>query len=199
MLLSAAHPRLAPEPDLAHARALLEAYASEDAAQRAFRDRMLAFVDEHPRDAHERTCAPGHLTASALVVDSGGERALLSLHAKLGIWVQLGGHCDGDANLPACALREAWEESGVEGLEIDPAPLDLDIHTIPARPARPGRAAEPEHLHLDVRFLVRAPAGARERVTSESRELRWLRASEARERGCDDSVLRLFERAQLPA
>ena len=44
---------------------------------------------------------------------------LLTLHPRLGRWVQLGGHCeDGDADIAAAALREAREESGIDGLTI---------------------------------------------------------------------------------
>jgi 8-oxo-dGTP pyrophosphatase MutT (NUDIX family) len=178
-------------PDLAVARHLLAAWDPPTLEQERTRDRILAFVDEHPQDAHRRTCPPGHLTASALVLDARGERALLTFHRKLGRWLQLGGHCDGDANLAAVALREAIEESGIEDLEIDPIPVDLDVHTIPAR------KGEPEHLHLDTRFLVHAPAGASERQSEESVELRWFTREEAADLETDDSVRRLFKIAAL--
>lgn len=186
--LPAHDPRLAPTDDLAVARAQLERYAPRDAAQAAERARILAFVDAHPRDAHRRELTVGHLTASALVVDAAGERALLTLHRKLGRWLQLGGHCDGDANLAAAALREAREESGIEDLCILPEPIDLDVHTIPARPG------EPEHSHLDTRFVVFAPPGARETVSEESHELGWFSPAELAGIEVDASVRRLFER-----
>jgi 8-oxo-dGTP pyrophosphatase MutT (NUDIX family) len=173
-------------PDLAVARHLLAAWDPPTLDQERTRDRMLAFVDRHPEDAHLRTCLEGHLTASALVLDGKSERALLTFHAKLGRWLQLGGHCDGDANLAAVALREATEESGIEELEIEPLPIDLDVHSIPAR------KGEPEHLHLDTRFLVFAPQGARERTGEESLELRWFTPEEALDLETDDSVRRLF-------
>lgn len=175
--------------DLAIARGLLLDYAPRDAHQARERERMLAFLGEHPRDAHRRTCLPGHLTASCLVLDHAGERALLTFHAKLRRWLQLGGHCDGDANLPGVALREACEESGILDLEIDPRPLDLDIHPIPARPG------EPAHLHLDTRFVVRAPRGATLVLSEESLELRWFTRSELGSIETDDSVRRLFDLA----
>jgi 8-oxo-dGTP pyrophosphatase MutT (NUDIX family) len=184
--------------DLALARHVLSAWDAPTIEQERVRDRMLAFIDEHPADAHKRTCVPGHLTASALVIDAQGERALLTHHRKLGRWLQLGGHCDGDANLAAVALREAIEESGIEDLSIDPPPVDVDIHTIPARPAKDASAAEPEHLHLDTRFLVHAPAGARATASSESNELRWFTPDEVDEIETDDSVLRLV-RLAFPA
>ena len=176
-------------PDLSIARALLEAYEAPDAAQADFRDEMLAFIDAHPEDAHERSCLNGHLTTSCLLLDHAQERALLTHHAKLGRWLQLGGHTDGDANLPGAAWREATEESGIDGIEVDPTPFDLDIHGIPAR------GDEPEHLHLDVRFLGRAPKDSVEVLSEESIELGWFRPSQIAELNTDSSVVRLFDLA----
>jgi 8-oxo-dGTP pyrophosphatase MutT (NUDIX family) len=174
--------------DLAVARALLASWTPPDADQAVERDRIVAWIDAHPADAHRRTLLAGHLTASALVVDADRSRALLTHHKKLGRWLQLGGHCDGDASLAHVALREAIEESGIEGLSIDPCPIDVDIHVIPARPG------EPEHLHLDTRFLVVAPRGAREVASDESHELAWISPGEVGDFLTDASVLRLFER-----
>jgi ADP-ribose pyrophosphatase YjhB (NUDIX family) len=179
---------LAPVADLALARATIERYVPRDVAQATAREFVLRWIDEHP-DALLRSCLAGHLTSSALVVDAAGKRALLTLHEKLGRWLQLGGHCDGDANLAGSALREATEESGIAGLEIDPQILDLDCHRIPAR------AAEPEHWHLDARFLVRAPEGAVPRISAESKELRWLAPDELDSIETDESVRRLFRLA----
>jgi len=176
---------LAPVADLRFARRLLDAYEPPTAAQERERARMLAFLDEHPADAHLRSCVPGHLTASALVLDARGERALLGFHRKLGRWLQLGGHCDGDANLARVALREAVEESGIGDLAIDPLPVDLDVHVIPAR------GSEPEHLHLDTRFLIHAPTDARATASEESLELRWFAPEGLATIETDDSVRRL--------
>ncbi len=184
-LLSAEAPELAPRDDLGFARAVLERYEPRDGEQARFRAEMLAFLDAHP-DAHHRTCLAGHLTGAALVLDHARERALLTHHRKLDRWLQLGGHCDGDANLAATALREASEESGIEGLRVDPAPIDLDVHAIPARPG------EPEHLHLDVRFVVSAPPGAVETAGDESHALGWFTPEEVETLDTDDSVRRLF-------
>jgi 8-oxo-dGTP pyrophosphatase MutT (NUDIX family) len=174
------------ERDTAYARALLAAWRAPDAGQAAERDRIVAWIDRYPADAHLRTRLEGHLTASALVVDAEGRRALLTHHRKLGRWLQLGGHCDGDANLPRAALREALEESGIDGLRIDPTPIDVDVHAIPAR------GTEPEHLHLDTRFLVVAQPGASFRVSAESHDLAWFGAEDLARIATDASVARLF-------
>ena len=175
-----------PTADLGAARRTLLAYEPPDAAQQAIRDRMLAFIDAHPEDAHLRTCLPGHFTGSALVLDSEEQRVLLTYHRKLECWLQLGGHADGDANLAGVAFREAVEESGITDLAIDPAPVDLDIHVIAAR------RGEPEHLHLDARFLLRAGPGAVPSMSSESLDLRWFTPRDLASIDVDDSLGRLF-------
>jgi 8-oxo-dGTP pyrophosphatase MutT (NUDIX family) len=97
------------------------------------------------------------------------ERALLRHHRKLGKWLQMGGHADGDADLTAVALKEAFEESGLAGLTLanDGAPVDLDVHEV--RPPH-----EQPHLHLDVRFVAVAPAGCVATGNDESHEVRWV-------------------------
>ena len=121
--LGEGHALLASADDLAVARELLAGFDDD------LGDRYRALIDGHA-DASLRTCRPGHLTGSALVVDSVGTNTLLMLHAKFGRWLQPGGHADGDANLAAVALREATEETGIEGLRIWPQPLHLDIHEV---------------------------------------------------------------------
>ncbi len=186
VLWSAQRAELAADPTLATARRLLMAYEPRDADQARFRREMLEFVERFPGEAHRRSCVPGHLTASCLVLDATRSRALLTHHRKLDRWLQLGGHCDGDSNLPAVALREAREESGIDDLLIDPRIVDLDVHPIPARPG------EPRHLHLDARFLVHAPAGARESASEESHRVAWIAPGELDGIAADDSLRRLF-------
>jgi 8-oxo-dGTP pyrophosphatase MutT (NUDIX family) len=134
--------------------------------QESIRQAFLAFLAARP-DACQRSCVPGHITASAVVLDHTGEHVLLTLHPRVGRWIQLGGHCEpGDPTLVAAALREATEESGIAGLTIEPTPLHLDVHPVTCSLGVPTR-------HLDVRFLAHAPAGATPVRSAESDDLRW--------------------------
>lgn len=137
------------------------------------RKRTLDLLDAGPV-AMTRAHRPGHVTASALIVDE-QRRVLLCLHGRLGLWMQVGGHCEADdATLAAAALREATEESGIAGLRLDPDPIDLDIHPVRCAAAS-GAAATPTH-HYDVRFVAVCPPGAIEQISDESADLAWFTA-----------------------
>jgi 8-oxo-dGTP pyrophosphatase MutT (NUDIX family) len=154
--------------DLAAARAAVVAARGGDASHEANRARILAFVDAHP-DALHRSCLEGHLTGSAAVIDPSTRQVLLLLHAKVGRWLQPGGHADGDGDLARVALREAVEETGIDGLRVVTPAIDLDVHVF-----HHAGSEEPDHLHLDVRHLVVAPAGAVASTNHESRGARWV-------------------------
>ena len=137
-------------------------------------------------DPFVRERLAGHFTASAWLVDPTGTRVLLTHHRKLGRWLQLGGHADGDRDLAASALREAGEESGLRDLEVEPALFDLDSHRIPAR------ADAPEHWHFDVRYVVHARGDTGFVVSDESLALAWRDiASLAATAGADPSLRRM--------
>jgi 8-oxo-dGTP pyrophosphatase MutT (NUDIX family) len=144
----------------------LSGWRPADPGQGALRYAVLAFVLARA-DACERACVPGHITASALVLDHTRTSTLLTLHPRLGRWVQLGGHCEeSDADIVSAALREAREESGIDGLTIDDVPVALHVHALTCS------LGKPTH-HLDVQFVAHAPPDAQIAISDESLDLRW--------------------------
>ncbi len=137
----------------------------------------------------ERSLEIGHLTGSAWVVNEDGSEVLLTHHRKLDRWLQLGGHADGNPDVLAVAMLEAVEESGLAGFaQVGSGIFDLDIHPIPAR------ANEPEHLHYDVRYVLRPAGNLDFTVSEESHDLRWVPLDEVETLTTDPSMTRMVRK-----
>src|ERR1700730_16112668 len=146
--------------------ALLSDWQAPDRSQDSLRNAVLAFLDAG-EDACLRECVPGHITASALVLDDTGGQVLLTLHPRLGRWVQLGGHCeDSDADIVAAAPRGPPEQSGVGGRRMPPVLAAINVHALTCSLGVPTR-------HLDLQFVAQAPPTAQITVSEESVDLRW--------------------------
>lgn len=170
-----------------HASAVevLTHWQTADPGQDTLRHAVLSFLAARP-DACLRACVPGHITASALVVDHTGTKTLLTLHPRFGRWLQLGGHCEEtDSDIQAAALREAAEESGISGLNIDAQLAALHVHPVTCSLGVPTR-------HLDMQFVVRAPEGAEIACSDESLDLRWW-PLDALPEGTDFGLTQLVE------
>ncbi len=152
-------------------------------AEVALRETFLAFLKSSPW-VFQREHGPGHFTGSAWLVSADGKRVLLTHHRKLGRWLQLGGHADGDTDLARVALREAGEESGLSDLVAEEEIFDIDRHEIPAR------GDEPAHWHYDVRFVVRATGSEAFAVSAESLALAWRSIADLAGDGSADESLR---------
>ncbi len=183
-LLRAGDPALAPSEHPARSMARLRSARLGTAADDDVR-RIAALLDEHGAALADRGCAPAHLTGSALVLEPSTGRVAVLLHAKLRRWLQPGGHADGDHELAGVALREATEETGIEGLAVLVPAVDVDIH-----PVDHGDALG-EHLHLDLRFLVVAPPGAQLHANRESLDLRFVDLEELASLADEPGLLRL--------
>ena len=161
-------------------------YARRCPEEAATAEQFLEFVEGH-EDCFERSCIPGHVTGSAWLVDPTRTALLMTHHKKLDMWLQLGGHSDGDPDTQAVALREAEEESGLAVMALSEQILDVDIHEIPAR------GQEPAHLHYDVRFAL----VARNRnftVSDESNALAWVPIDGLETYTTETSILRMREK-----
>ena len=129
----------------------------------------------------------GHVTGSAWIVNHDLSQVLLTHHKKLNIWIQLGGHADGDSDIKHVALKEAREESGIEDFNfLIPTIFDIDIHPIP-------NACD---YHYDVRYLLQAPKNTQLIVSEESHDLAWVDITKITDYSSKSSVVRMAEKLQ---
>ena len=155
-------------------------------------DRLIRFVETHP-NCFERSLTVGHVTGSAWLVNKAGTHVLLTHHKKLNMWLQLGGHTDGEADVLASARREAVEESGIAAIEpVFPEIFDIDIHQIPER------KTEPAHLHHDIRFALRVVDSEDFAVSDESHDLAWVEIQRLEKYTTEESMLRMKDKWLSP-
>ncbi len=166
-------------------------FVPRDARDRAKWDRLGAFCAQWGLAAFSRDpLIGGHVTGSAFVLSTDRQSVLLTHHAKLDRWLQLGGHCDGIADVRFVALKEAYEESGLARISfLSPDVFDIDIHQIPAH------GTDPAHLHYDVRFLMQAEAGDLS-ASAESKALTWVPLEQVQDYTQAESVLRMARRVK---
>jgi 8-oxo-dGTP pyrophosphatase MutT (NUDIX family) len=146
----------------------LQEYQTRWPEEAALAQRFIRFLTDHD-DGFERELQVGHVTGSAWLVNRAGTHILLTHHKKLNIWVQLGGHADGDSDLLRVSMREAEEESGLsEIVPVSTQIFDIDAHAIPRR------GDFPEHTHWDIRYALQAKGNEDYVVSEESHDLRWV-------------------------
>jgi 8-oxo-dGTP pyrophosphatase MutT (NUDIX family) len=167
---------------------LLVIYAEKNPSEKACANQIIEFIRQYDT-CFNRELSVGHLTGSAWIVNRAGTHTLLTHHKKLNKWLQPGGHADGDSDILQVARREANEESGLKGLEIENGEIfDIDIHQIPAR------ANEAQHLHFDIRFVFRAQESDKYSVSDESHDLAWAEITHLEEYNAEDSVMRMAQK-----
>ncbi len=169
---------------------LLDNYVPMTEEETATQQRVIEFVQAQ-ENCFERSLEIGHITGSAWLLNKEGSHALLMHHTKLDRWFQLGGHCDGESNVLAVALKEAQEESGISDIAaVSFEIFDIDVHTIPEH--KDIKA----HEHYDIRFLLQVQSDELVVQNKESKELRWIaKTSKLTDLPTQEaSVLRMFEK-----
>ncbi len=171
-----------------HLLQLLTDYTPSDQDEIDYKDDIIEFVQDN-EECFERSLEHGHITASTWLLNKEGDKALLTHHKKLNRWFQLGGHCDSDSDILASAIREAQEESGIENIKpVHNQIFDVDVHFIT------GNAKEEKHYHYDVRFLLQVQSDEKVKISSESKDLRWV-SKNLDELPTDEvSVTRMFKK-----
>lgn len=165
---------------------LLNQYPEQDEIKRKF----ISFVEENDK-CFDRENNYGHFTGSGWLVNKNGDKVLLTHHRKLNMWLQPGGHCDGESDVAKVALTEAIEETGIESWKfVDEAIFDIDCHLIPAR------KTEPEHFHFDIRFVFVCGENEDYIVSEESHDLAWVPIDKLADYTTEESIVRMAQKWQ---
>lgn len=167
----------------------LQNYNPENDIEKYHKDEMLEYL-QTAQGYLFRTNFDAHITGSAFVVSDDWRSVLLTHHRKLDIWIQLGGHCDGESDILQVAWRETIEESGLKSTKpFGEEVFDLDIQIIPER------KSEPSHRHMDIRFLFVADRFEKIRKQEEeTKEIKWVGIDEVRRYTSQKSILRAIEK-----
>lgn len=154
--------------------------------------RALGYIEAH-EDCFYRELWPAHVTGSAWVVSPDRNRVLMMHHKKHDQWFQPGGHADGDADIVRVALREASEETGIDLSQVTLLNLDVfdvDIHRIPAM------GTEPQHEHIDIRFLVEIDDSLPVPGNDESHQVLWVNLYDVARYNNNRSTYRMLEKTR---
>ncbi len=169
-------------------KVLLDNYHPIFEEEKLYKKKMIDFSDKYS-DCFDRSCSVGHFTGSAWLLNKDKTKVLLLHHAKLDRWFQLGGHCDGNPNLLDVSVKECKEESGIQQIiPIQESIFDIDIHKIPKY------KNEPEHIHYDIRFLLKVNSDEKVIKNRESKELKWFTKEKSRLPTKSKSILRMFDK-----
>ena len=133
-------------------------------------DKTIAWIENHEDFAFTKANTNGHITASLLITNEEKTHVLLMFHKKLQIWIQFGGHTDGETDVYAAAIREFHEESGIQYEPHVPKKIfRVDVHSIPVH------KETSEHLHHDIMFLWTIPFDTPfQRQEDEVDDIRWF-------------------------
>lgn len=134
---------------------------------------------------------PGHVTASALLMNQSCNKVLMNYHKFLKKWLVFGGHVDGSTDMLSAAMREAKEESGIENIiPLKDTIADIDIHPVPANVDK----NEPAHFHHDISYFFRVDGAEDFKISDESIDLRWCNYEEAKILCAGNNMHRLLEK-----
>ena len=131
---------------------LIKNYKPKCEQERIDQQAILSFLDRNP-DAFYRTNLAGHMTASAIVVDSKMDKVLFAFHNIYNSWSWVGGHNDGNEDFLAVAVDEAKEETGVKNIYPYNGEI-LGIDTILVHNHIKKGHYVPDHLHFNLTYLL---------------------------------------------
>lgn len=153
-------------------------------------ERTISWIREHGEFAFVKECLGWHITGSLLITNPEKTKVLLMFHKKYKEWVQFWGHCDGETDVKNVAIREFYEESGIQ---VEPIILDdifsVIVWDVAERTSSSGMY-QPAHQHYDIIYLWVIPEDTEfSRQESEVDDIRWIDIAEAQNYVSEKEIL----------
>ncbi len=170
----------------------LDGYWTPFLEEAAMVERTRRFIKHH-KDCFDRKLRPGHVTASAWVLNPTRSHVLLLHHKKLDMWLQPGGHADGDPDVLSVMIKEVEEETGVSRDHIrlvNGNVFDVDVHVVYQTDN------DPRHVHFDIRFLVEMDDDVPIPGNEESHAVRWVPVRQVLAYNNMRSIYRMLEKTR---
>lgn len=169
-------------------------FAARDGREAAEQAAMLAWIAREGDATLSRTCALAHMTASAIIVSPDRTRTLMAFHRIYNSWAWTGGHADSESDFEAVALREAREETGIEGLRrIGKGIASVEVLPVWAHVKRGEHVGS--HLHLNVSYLFEADDALPLRIAQEENSaVGWLPIARLEEYVSEPTMMPIYRR-----
>ena len=173
---------------------LIKNYKPKCEQERIDQQAILSFLDRNP-DAFYRTNLAGHMTASAIVVDSKMDKVLFAFHNIYNSWSWVGGHNDGNEDFLAVAVDEAKEETGVKNIYPYNGEI-LGIDTILVHNHIKKGIYVPDHLHFNLTYLLIADDSEQLVIKAdENSGVKWFSIDEVLEHVSEERMKVVYQKA----
>ena len=114
-----------------------------------------------------------HFTTSVWTVNKERTKTLMAYHNIYDSWAWIGGHADGEGDLPSVAMRELREETGVCHAALVRREI-FSLEILPVEGHMKNGRYVPSHLHLNITYLAEADEGEALAVNpAENQAVRW--------------------------
>ena len=165
---------------------IIKAYKPVNLQEAADKNLALELVQKMGKQILYRESTLIHTTASSMIFNRNRDKVLMVWHRIYESWSWTGGHSDGESNFLQTAKREAFEETGIQGLKVirvsnasDDAfeAAAMDILTAKGHMKRNNYVSA--HLHLNIAYALEGDEAAPIRVKpDENKDVGWISLSD---------------------